>query len=137
VPHPSLECTETKLRFLTPVRIVYQGRFAQSLDFHVLVRSLIRRIGLLSYFFSDRPLDIDYRGLIAQAQLVRTTSSELKAYSWRRYSSRQDQPIDMDGLIGDVSYEGDLTELIPYLRTGETIHTGKGTVFGMGKYEIT
>jgi hypothetical protein len=133
---PRREAASLTLRFLTPLRIVYQGRPAQSLDFHVLFRGLARRIGLLSHFHSDAPFEIDYRALIARAQRVKTLSSHLETFSWRRYSTRQDQLLDMDGLTGEVTYQGRLAEFLPLLKVGETVHAGKGTVFGLGKYEM-
>ncbi|NJN99775.1 MAG: CRISPR system precrRNA processing endoribonuclease RAMP protein Cas6, partial [Anaerolineales bacterium] len=44
--------------------------------------------------------------------------------------------IEMGGLVGRVTYEGDLTEYLPLLALGELIHVGKGTVFGNGQYQI-
>jgi hypothetical protein len=133
---PARPVSTLSIRFLSPVRIVYQGRIAQSLDFHVLFRSLVRRIGLLSYFYSEKPFEIDYRGLIAMAEGVKTRRSQLEMFSWRRFSTRQDRLIDMDGLVGEATYEGNLTELMPYFRVGERVHVGKNTTFGLGKYEI-
>jgi len=133
---PRNRCSEMTIRLLTPLRIVREGRIAQSLDFHVLLRSLIRRIGLLSYFYSERPWEIDYRGLIARAEKVKTLNCNLRAFAWQRYSTRQEKLIDMDGLIGDATYAGDLSPFLPFLRIGEKVHIGKGTVFGLGKYEM-
>jgi len=42
----------------------------------------------------------------------------------------------MGGLIGRVVYRGDLTPFTPYLRLGELVHVGKGTVMGMGRYQM-
>jgi hypothetical protein len=124
------------IHFLSPVRIVYQGRIAQSLDFHVLFRSLVRRVGLLSYFYSEKPFEIDYRGLIAKAEKVKARRSHLEMFSWQRFSTRQERVIDLDGLIGEATYEGNLTGFMPYLKIGERVHVGKNTTFGLGKYEI-
>ncbi|MEO0114292.1 MAG: CRISPR system precrRNA processing endoribonuclease RAMP protein Cas6 [candidate division WOR-3 bacterium] len=124
------------LRFLTPLRIIYQDRLAQSLDFHIIIRNLLRRIGLLSYFHSEKPFEIDYQGLIQQALSIKTKTADLKRLEWARYSSRQERLIKMAGLIGEAIYQGNLTPFIPYLKIGEKVHIGKGTVFGFGKYEL-
>jgi len=123
-----------RLKFLTPLRIVYRGRIAQSLDFHILIRSLLRRIGLLSYFHSDKPFEIDFQSLINKAMKIKTRRANFERLDWTRYSFRQDQVIRMDGLLGEATYEGNLTEFIPYLKIGEKVHLGKGTAFGLGKF---
>ena len=37
-------------KFITPTRIKYEGRLTKDLEFHILMRNLLRRISLLSYF---------------------------------------------------------------------------------------
>lgn len=125
-----------RLIFQSPTRIVHQGKPTQRLDFHILIRSLLRRISLLAYFHCGETLPIDFQGLIKQASAIRTESLSLHWYRWGRYSRRQDQEIPMDGLLGDATYAGDLAPFLPYLRAGEILHVGKGTAFGMGKYKL-
>ena len=55
---------------------------------------------------------------------------------WSRYSGRQRQRVEMGGLVGRVTYEGDLSDYLPLLVLGELVHVGKGTVFGNGQYRI-
>lgn len=42
----------------------------------------------------------------------------------------------MDGLLGLITFEGDLERFLPFLLLEKYIHVGKGTSFGLGKYEI-
>jgi CRISPR/Cas system endoribonuclease Cas6 (RAMP superfamily) len=42
----------------------------------------------------------------------------------------------MGGFLGDITFEGDLAEFLPVIKLGEFLHVGKGTVYGMGKYEM-
>ncbi len=124
-----------KLNFLTPTRINYAGRMCRRIDFHILIRSLLRRLGLLAYFH-DQPVELDYAALIKQAQEVKTTEMHLSGYEWRRYSGRQEREVEMEGMTGTVTYEGNIGPFLPFLRAGELLHVGKGTTFGMGKYEL-
>ncbi|MEO0076464.1 MAG: CRISPR system precrRNA processing endoribonuclease RAMP protein Cas6 [candidate division WOR-3 bacterium] len=134
--HPKRPIEKIKIKFVTPFRIVYEGKVVQSLDFHILIRSLLRRIGLLSYFHSDKPYDIDFTNLIAKAEKIKTIHSDLRLQDQFRFSTRQHRRIPTSGMIGEITYQGDLTNFIPFLKIGEIIHIGKGTVFGMGKYKL-
>jgi CRISPR/Cas system endoribonuclease Cas6 (RAMP superfamily) len=44
--------------------------------------------------------------------------------------------MKLGGIIGEVVYEGDLTNFVPLLKIGELTHIGKNTTFGLGKYEV-
>jgi len=125
------------LNFLTPTRIYHGDHLLHGLEFHVLVRQLLRRISMLAYFHCD--IDTagwDFKGCIDRAGQVAVRNSRLSWHAWQRYSARQDSKIDMDGFVGEIAYGGDVTPFLPLLRAGETLHVGKGTTFGLGRYEI-
>jgi CRISPR/Cas system endoribonuclease Cas6 (RAMP superfamily) len=60
----------------------------------------------------------------------------LRRYDWERYSSRQEQRINMGGFVGEITFEGDLRPFMPLIEAGEVLHVGKGTAFGLGRYEV-
>lgn len=124
------------LHFLTPTRIQYQEVLAPALDFHVLIRALLRRLSNLAYFHCGGELPLDFRGVIAAAEQVETIGSDLRWYDWERYSTRQAARMKLGGVIGRVTYRGDLQPFLPILRLGEVVHVGKGTSFGLGKYVL-
>ena len=39
-------------------------------------------------------------------------------------------------LVGRMTFEGPLAPFMPLLRAGEILHVGKGTSFGLGRYEV-
>jgi len=78
----------------------------------------------------------DFKGLINKAQAVKATEKNLRWYDWERYSARQETRIKMGGFVGKITFSGDLTPFRPYLLLGEYVHVGKGSTFGLGKYEI-
>jgi hypothetical protein len=125
------------LRFLTPTRIKHAGQYVERPEFHAVFRALLRRLSSLALFHCDVRLDIDYRGLIAQAESIRLVEDRTRNISFERYSARQRQRMDLGGLVGEAVYEGDLTTFMPYLLFGQWTHVGKNATFGLGRYHLS
>lgn len=128
---------EVSLRFLTPARIVYQRELVSDLEFHILLRSLLRRLCLLHYFHceSSEPL-WDHKLLISEAEKVATGGSSLQWHDWERYSARQGVRMKLGGVVGGITYKSVPEGFLPILKAGELFHVGKGTSFGLGKFVI-
>ncbi|MGQ4808489.1 hypothetical protein NKDENANG_01872 [Candidatus Entotheonellaceae bacterium PAL068K] len=124
------------LRFLTPTRLVSGGSLTDKPAFHIVLRTLLRRLSNLAYFHCNTELSLDFRRLINAAEQVRTRTRRLHWYDWERYSARQDTRMKLGGFVGQVTYAGDLEAFLPLLRLGSMVHIGKGTTFGLGKYEV-
>jgi len=125
------------LTFLTPLRVRYQDRFCREIQFHILIRSLLRRLSSLLYFHCGERLDIPFKEIIERAESVKLTRNETRWYDWERFSGRQKRRIKMGGVVGTVSYEGDITEFLPLLIAGAWVNVGKGTSFGLGNFELS
>ncbi len=99
---------ESAVRILlqTPLRIKHQNQLQAELPFHVLVRAMLRRISALNRHFGGGEPNLDYRGLVSQAQEVQVVDSTLRWFDWKRYSNRQEQSVLMGGIVGDVTYRG-------------------------------
>ena len=128
--------TRLGLDFLTITRIKFEENYVHHIELHMLIRSLLRRLSSLAYFHHGWELELDFTGLIERAAEVRLVNDGTRWVDWGRYSSRQDNKVNMGGLVGRVEYEGYLDEFLPLLRLGELVHVGKGAVFGMGKYKV-
>ncbi|MDP3298450.1 MAG: CRISPR-associated protein Cas6 [Thermodesulfovibrionia bacterium] len=88
------------LSFLTPTRIVYDSHLTIDLEFHVLIRQLLRRISLLSYFHCGLDIsDWDFKGIIEKSKEVIVKQRNLRWYDWERYSARQDTRMKMGGIL--------------------------------------
>ena len=124
------------VNFLTPTRISFNADLVVDLEFHHLMRSLLRRISTLSYFHYGQRLDLDFKGLIERAGKIEAIKSDIKWYDWERYSARQDTRMKLGGFTGHVTFEGELKEFMSFLKAGEALHVGKGTSFGLGRYGI-
>lgn len=126
------------LEFLTPVRLSFQRDLVVVPEFHILIRSILRRLSLLYYFHTEkRPPDWNYREIIKHAHLIEIKENNLKWYDWERYSSRQNTRMKLGGLVGNITYSGNISPFMQFLNAGEIFHIGKGTSFGLGKYRIS
>jgi CRISPR/Cas system endoribonuclease Cas6 (RAMP superfamily) len=81
-------------------------------------------------------LNLDFKGLIESSKEIKFEKENLSWFDWERYSNRQDTKMMMGGFTGSIVFKGDFEKFIPFLILGEYIHVGKGTSFGLGKYEI-
>lgn len=126
------------LHFITPTRIMYRGKLLFELEFQTLIRNLLRRLALLAYFHckGNPQEEIPFIDLIEKAGSVSVKDRSLKWYDWERYSNRQNTRMKLGGFKGSATFEGDLSPFMPYIKAGEVLHAGKGTSFGLGKYEI-
>lgn len=132
----SLQATKIRIVFETPTRLVDGGSQAGVPEFHILFRQIMRRISAMAYFHHGQSLKADYAGLAGRSRKVTLVENKTQWQDFQRYSRRQGQRINMGGLVGEVTYEGNLSEFLPWLAIGEHIHVGKNTVFGLGKYRL-
>jgi CRISPR/Cas system endoribonuclease Cas6 (RAMP superfamily) len=95
---------------------------------------MLRRIFSLLHEYGDGEPELDYKGLVDRAGMVRAISSSIKWYDWKRYSSKQDIKMLMGGIVGFVIYQGFVDEFLPLFEFCEIVHIGKQTSFGLGKF---
>jgi hypothetical protein len=125
------------LEFITPTRIKTNNRFQDNIEFEMIIRGLIRRLMTLSFFHCGHEPELDYKGLVERSNLsIQKTHENICWVDWSRYSRRQDTEMMLGGIIGNMTFEGDLNEFLPILSLGKYIHIGKGTAFGLGKYVL-
>lgn len=128
--------TDLIIEYETVTRVKYAEKFVSTIEFHVLVRNLLRRLSSLYYFHHDRELILDFNELIEKAKTISIFFDQTQWVDWERYSNRQKTRMNLGGVQGKVCYRGDWQEFWPLLKLGELVHVGKATTFGMGKYRI-
>ena len=139
VRHPSdTEVEQITLEFLTPLRIKKYGGYQEDgerLDFATLLDLLLGRLEALALFHCGAqwaPND----ALREAARSVQVSAKELSLQRLQRYSNRRKQKLPLDGMVGTISFTGNLTAFLPLLRMGEYLHIGAGTAFGLGRYRL-
>lgn len=129
-------CRRLALTFLTPTRIIEEGRPARTVDFSLFFETLARRLDNLAAFHGLPGARLCNGALRSRAKEIRTVRSDLRWVDQERYSRRQGRSIPQGGWVGAIVFEGELTPFLPYLWLGEQVHVGKGATFGMGRYEV-
>jgi CRISPR-associated endoribonuclease Cas6 len=120
------------LRLLTPLRLKTDNTLTADLPFHVLIRAALRRISSLFDAYGDGEPALDYRGIVAAAEKVETVRSHLHWHDWERWSNRQEKSMLMGGMVGNITYRGQVAPFIPLLKLSREFHLGKQTSFGLG-----
>lgn len=134
---PDERIEEITLEFISPLRIKYNRDLVVTPEFHILIRNLLRRLGLLYYFHcGNHAPSWDHRAIIKHAETVKIQSSSLRWLDWERYSTRQQTRMRLGGLVGSITYRGNIEPFLPILRAGMILHIGKNTSFGLGRYGI-
>ena len=131
--------TAVRLRLLSPLRIRADGHVVSpdKLSFRAFASNLLRRISLLTHFFSEHPLEADFAALLDDAAAVRIADAQLRWREGARRSSRQQARIPMGGIVGSFVAEGPaIATLWPCLWLGQWTHIGKGCTMGLGRYAL-
>ena len=126
------------LDFLNPLRLKEEGNLVlDPPEFDFFIQRLAQRIGLLAHFHCGAPWPEEELKALPNMRWIKIGSSYLQEVDWKRYSGTQDTTMNFDGLIGQITWEGDgLNEWMPLLTLGSFLHAGSTTTFGMGKYSI-
>ena len=124
-----------ELEFLTPTSIKVAGRWTSDLRFEHLIRDLLCRIRLLSYFHCGEDLDVDAPGLLKAADSV-THESHLRWFGSNRRSHEAGSSMPVGGFVGSICFKGNLTPFLPFIYLGEYLHIGHHTTSGGGQYRL-
>lgn len=123
------------VRFLTPTELKSGETLAQNPEFAILFARVRDRLSTLRALYGPGPLAIDFKAMEERAALVKMTRSEIRHVQVTRRSTRTGQVHPIGGFTGEVEYEGDLAEFLPYLRAAGWTGVGRQTVWGKGVIE--
>jgi len=132
--HPVALNGNLEIEFITPVKLRVDGKIADTITFSELVKSALRRISILNYFYGS-PLNssMNPSHVLESSEKVRIASAALEMYEFTRYSNRQKKRVPLKGLIGQMVFEGDWIKYASILRWAQVCHIGKATSFGFGR----
>lgn len=125
------------LHLPTRLRLKSDGRLIrQAPPFQILFARLLGRLNTLSSFYGGGKIaEADIRDdLLNQADSINIVQNKADWNDLPRFSGRRQQWMKFGGLLGSITYEGDLQPFLPCLAVGEWTHVGGKTSFGLGKY---
>lgn len=125
------------LELRSPLRLVQNGQLVHELSMTALMRRLLRRLTDLSALFSSSPLQADFSALLSMAEQVSLVENQTEWLDLESHSSRSGRRSPIGGLVGRVSFTGDLAALLPYLGWLPVISLGKDVTKGNGWIEIS
>lgn len=131
---------DVHLHLQTPLRLQHKGKVlgAAAVTPVILLRQLIRRISIYWQMQRDEAIPGETIGYLNQlADSVDTDEKRLSFKQWVRFSARQQQLMQMDGVVGHWLLRDVSPQMQQLLWLGQYLHVGKGTAFGLGGYVIS
>jgi hypothetical protein len=124
------------LEFLTPARLLSQGRPLFKLNFRRLFPFILRRVTSMLYTHCGREVVDEPGRLLAAADGVYEVQNALCWQDWRTLEG-VGAAQDLGGIIGSVRLEGEtLQSVLGILRVGSLMNVGKGAAFGAGCFRL-
>jgi hypothetical protein len=128
--------SKVQVRFVTPTELKHGQLLATRPEFPVLFGRIRDRLSTLRALYGSGPLPIDFKALGERASQVKMTLTNLRFSEAERRSARTGERHPLGGFIGEVQYEGELAEFMPYLRAAKWVGVGRQTVWGKGVLEV-
>ncbi|MGH8552671.1 MAG: CRISPR system precrRNA processing endoribonuclease RAMP protein Cas6 [Methylococcales bacterium] len=126
-----------RINLNTRLRLTHNNqRITQAPSFELLITRLVGRIKNLNDLYGETNLisSAEKQELIEEAKTIALRSQNVEWSDWSRYSGRQKEWMKFGGLLGSITYQGNLEPFLPWLSLGEWTHIGGKTSFGLGKY---
>lgn len=131
------------IHFISPTRLIAGERVQHHPDFSTLVARLAQRLEQLQQEYGDGSVDGSivsdkawYLSLKEKAAHIRTERDETAWVEVSSYSTRQKQVMPIGGIVGKVSFTGDIKPFLELLVWGEILRVGKNIVKGGGAYRL-
>jgi hypothetical protein len=128
----TLDPGRIKLTLLTPMRVIREGVPIREFCCSNFLRSLLRRISSLTYYYYNCGHDYDYKRLAGASSMIEVAENNFHWFDQQKSNGTE----RLSGIVGSGYLEGRLEEFQIFLLLGEYFHVGKGAAFGLGRYRI-
>lgn len=125
-----------KINLLTPLRIRRDRELLEKITFVEFFKQCSLRLKFLMESYG-KPIEYDYQSLMKKSENVSVMKNLLWRHNFSRRSNRQEIKLDLDGMLGEISFQGpDFSEYLPIINAGEFLHIGHASNLGLGKFVI-
>lgn len=133
----TLPSDHVTLHFLTPLRLTDQKKLVKHSLLRPLVERLLERHDFLANEYGGQAFACDERNhlieIASAAEVLQDTTTWEDVSS---YSRRQGKSTPIGGLMGAITFGGNLRPLLPLLAWGMVLQAGKDTTKGNGVYSM-
>ncbi|MDY0191189.1 MAG: CRISPR system precrRNA processing endoribonuclease RAMP protein Cas6 [Desulfuromonas sp.] len=132
----AIEREEVCLEFMTPARLIKNGKPLFKASFRQLFPFILRRVTAMLYGHCWVDLPLDAQGLFDTAEQLEEVTNNLRWCDWRElHGIHRQQPLG--GVNGNIVVRGNnLSELVPYIYLGSLMNLGKNAAYGAGCYVV-
>ncbi|MDR0999889.1 MAG: CRISPR system precrRNA processing endoribonuclease RAMP protein Cas6 [Clostridiales bacterium] len=124
IPHTE----SVKITFLTPTEIISSKVPLREIEFGAFIDSLFGRTCDIIDAYTDGKFILPY-SLVARKPFV-TAEYNLRRIDFKTNGQQ------INGVVGSVTYIGDVTRFMPYIDLGSQIHIGKKATRACGEYSF-
>jgi len=124
------------VEFLTPTRIVEHKKLVHVPQFKPWFQRLLERTRLISEIYTDTPVWVPFKELLACAESITLAEDRTRWVEMWSGSRRDGEMRPASGFVGEATYTGDLSPLLPWLVLGQALQVGKNAVKGCGWYRL-
>ncbi|MGK0551961.1 CRISPR system precrRNA processing endoribonuclease RAMP protein Cas6 [Enterococcus faecalis] len=124
------------IQLQTPLRIRRKGQLVTDLDFPTIIRNITTRLVELTEGYGGTVNRENIEQLCETSKQVSLISSSVCYHKMVRYSNKINEKMDFSGMLGSLTFEGELAAYTPWLNAARLIHLGRNTTFGCGKLDV-
>ena len=134
-----------EVKFDIPLRLIREKHFVNEPDPRMIADAILSRLAIIrcqclnEWHGTDKvvhPADIRpdfHEELMDYVESIPYEPWQGSRYTMRRYSARQKNDIDLDGIVGSLGFPVGTGALYLLLKAAEQIHLGKTTTLGLGR----
>jgi len=134
--NPVWDSQRMRLRFITPARLLHQGKPLFRPNFKSIFPFILRRVTSMTHAWQGMELRLDIERINLQAETLDILENKLCWQDWRTLTHHQGDQ-ELGGIIGHLCLEGAcLQDLSWILALGSLLNLGKGAAYGCGRYVL-